>query len=356
MKAAFPSVSRRTFSMSPADRMLAKTASEGISQSSGSQTTVATPQEATLKCPRCDSLRTKFCYYNNHSLTKPRYYCKTCRMYWVKGGNLGSLLVGAGTVHGDRQKINKLKSSLRDSQNCSNGSSNTGRLNLSASDFHCPRILPFGTLLTSSGTTKKCTDSKGKSPTIPCFNLYPPSGNSSFMGFKFPLSLSHGEGTPDFSNGVQEMGSFLNLRCDLVNSIESLISINQDIRLKLQQQRLATMGFLNPGFTHRNFDQISSGMKSWASAAESSASSANHEHHIQKPKSISFQNPSSSKSKTFQNSSTTKICTSATGSSALSTNLEHQIQKPQPSLAKVWCFDNCYVPAIASYSNGNGNS
>ncbi|XP_022894716.1 dof zinc finger protein DOF4.7-like [Olea europaea var. sylvestris] len=292
--------------MSPADRMLAKTASEGISQSSGSQTTVATPQEATLKCPRCDSLRTKFCYYNNHSLTKPRYYCKTCRMYWVKGGNLGSLLVGAGTVHGDRQKINKLKSSLRDSQNCSNGSSNTG--------------------------------------------------NSSFMGFKFPLSLSHGEGTPDFSNGVQEMGSFLNLHCDLVTSIESLISINQDIRLKLQQQRLATMGFLNPGFTHRNFDQISSGMKSWASAAESSASSANHEHHIQKPKSISFQNPSSSKSKTFQNSSTTKIWTSATGSSALSTNLEHQIQKPQPSLAKVWCFDNCYVPAIASYSNGNGNS
>lgn len=142
------------------------------------------------------------------------------------------------------------------------------------------------------------------------------------------------------------MASFLNLHCDLATSIESLISLNQNIHLKLQEQRLATMGLLNRGFTHRIFDQISSGMKSWVSAAESGASSANHEHHIQKPKSISFQNLNSSKSKAFRNSSQTKSWTSETGSSALSTNLEHQIQKTETSLAKVWCFDNCYVPAM----------
>uniref|UniRef100_A0A0D3F9H8 Dof zinc finger protein n=1 Tax=Oryza barthii TaxID=65489 RepID=A0A0D3F9H8_9ORYZ len=37
-----------------------------------------------LKCPRCESTHTKFCYYNNYSLSQPRYFCKTCRRYWTK--------------------------------------------------------------------------------------------------------------------------------------------------------------------------------------------------------------------------------------------------------------------------------
>ncbi|KAJ0481128.1 putative transcription factor C2C2-Dof family [Helianthus annuus] len=37
------------------------------------------PPEEALKCPRCDSSNTKFCYYNNYSLTQPRYFCKSCR-------------------------------------------------------------------------------------------------------------------------------------------------------------------------------------------------------------------------------------------------------------------------------------
>ncbi|CAL5401768.1 unnamed protein product [Camellia sinensis] len=49
-----------------------------------------------LKCPRCDSTHTKFCYYNNYSLTQPRYFCKTCRRYWTKGGTLRNVPVGGG--------------------------------------------------------------------------------------------------------------------------------------------------------------------------------------------------------------------------------------------------------------------
>ncbi|KAM7273175.1 hypothetical protein ACFE04_027839 [Oxalis oulophora] len=49
-----------------------------------------------LKCPRCDSTHTKFCYYNNYSLTQPRYFCKTCRRYWTKGGTLRNIPVGGG--------------------------------------------------------------------------------------------------------------------------------------------------------------------------------------------------------------------------------------------------------------------
>ncbi|KAK8345235.1 hypothetical protein V6Z12_A07G134000 [Gossypium hirsutum] len=53
------------------------------------------PEEA-LKCPRCESTNTKFCYYNNYSLSQPRYFCKSCRRYWTKGGNLRNVPVGGG--------------------------------------------------------------------------------------------------------------------------------------------------------------------------------------------------------------------------------------------------------------------
>ncbi|XP_019464788.1 PREDICTED: dof zinc finger protein DOF5.6-like [Lupinus angustifolius] len=54
------------------------------------------PKDQALKCPRCDSTHTKFCYYNNYSLTQPRYFCKTCRRYWTKGGTLRNIPVGGG--------------------------------------------------------------------------------------------------------------------------------------------------------------------------------------------------------------------------------------------------------------------
>ncbi|GKU93647.1 hypothetical protein SLEP1_g7223 [Rubroshorea leprosula] len=53
------------------------------------------PEQA-LKCPRCDSTNTKFCYYNNYSLSQPRYFCKGCRRYWTKGGTLRNVPVGGG--------------------------------------------------------------------------------------------------------------------------------------------------------------------------------------------------------------------------------------------------------------------
>lgn len=53
------------------------------------------PQEP-LRCPRCDSTNTKFCYYNNYNLTQPRHFCKTCRRYWTKGGALRNVPIGGG--------------------------------------------------------------------------------------------------------------------------------------------------------------------------------------------------------------------------------------------------------------------
>lgn len=47
-----------------------------------------------LKCPRCESRNTKFCYYNNYNKTQPRHFCKSCKRHWTKGGTLRNVPVG----------------------------------------------------------------------------------------------------------------------------------------------------------------------------------------------------------------------------------------------------------------------
>ncbi|CAA6666601.1 unnamed protein product [Spirodela intermedia] len=47
-----------------------------------------------LKCPRCDSTNTKFCYYNNYSRSQPRHFCKACKRHWTAGGTLRNVPVG----------------------------------------------------------------------------------------------------------------------------------------------------------------------------------------------------------------------------------------------------------------------
>ncbi|TKY73372.1 Cyclic dof factor 3 [Spatholobus suberectus] len=49
-----------------------------------------------LPCPRCNSMDTKFCYYNNYNVNQPRYFCKACQRYWTAGGTMRNVPVGAG--------------------------------------------------------------------------------------------------------------------------------------------------------------------------------------------------------------------------------------------------------------------
>lgn len=71
--------------------------------------------EPGLNCPRCDSTNTKFCYFNNYSLTQPRHFCKTCRRYWTRGGALRNVPVGGGCRRNKRTSKNR--SSKSPSQN-----------------------------------------------------------------------------------------------------------------------------------------------------------------------------------------------------------------------------------------------
>ncbi|CBI16153.3 unnamed protein product, partial [Vitis vinifera] len=66
--------------------------------------------ETALKCPRCESTNTKFCYFNNYSLTQPRHFCKTCRRYWTRGGALRNVPVGGGCRRNKKSKSSSSKS------------------------------------------------------------------------------------------------------------------------------------------------------------------------------------------------------------------------------------------------------
>ncbi|GMN44360.1 hypothetical protein TIFTF001_013567 [Ficus carica] len=68
-------------------------------------------KDQALNCPRCNSTNTKFCYYNNYSLTQPRYFCKTCRRYWTEGGSLRNVPVGGGSRKNKRSSSTSSSSS-----------------------------------------------------------------------------------------------------------------------------------------------------------------------------------------------------------------------------------------------------
>ncbi|KAL2937657.1 Dof zinc finger protein DOF1.7 [Bienertia sinuspersici] len=69
------------------------------------------PEQEQLKCPRCESTNTKFCYYNNYNLSQPRHFCKNCRRYWTKGGALRNIPVGGGSRKNTKRTSSKRSSS-----------------------------------------------------------------------------------------------------------------------------------------------------------------------------------------------------------------------------------------------------
>lgn len=69
--------------------------------------------DQSVNCPRCNSTNTKFCYYNNYSLSQPRYFCKTCRRYWTEGGTLRNVPVGGASRRKHKSSSSK-KSTITD--------------------------------------------------------------------------------------------------------------------------------------------------------------------------------------------------------------------------------------------------
>nr|XP_010937644.1 dof zinc finger protein DOF5.1 isoform X2 [Elaeis guineensis] len=111
--------------------------------------------EPALKCPRCDSTNTKFCYFNNYSLSQPRHFCKTCRRYWTRGGALRNVPVGGGCRRNKRTKSANSSSSkssaattTADRQACASSSTSSTATSVGMggaipSNLPMPSQLPF---------------------------------------------------------------------------------------------------------------------------------------------------------------------------------------------------------------------
>lgn len=69
---------------------------EEQSETTGSQEKTLKKPDKILPCPRCNSMDTKFCYYNNYNVNQPRHFCKNCQRYWTAGGSMRNVPVGAG--------------------------------------------------------------------------------------------------------------------------------------------------------------------------------------------------------------------------------------------------------------------
>ncbi|XVF68739.1 hypothetical protein PTKIN_Ptkin11bG0025900 [Pterospermum kingtungense] len=99
--------------------------------------------EAALKCPRCESSNTKFCYFNNYSLSQPRHFCKTCRRYWTRGGALRNVPVGGGCRRNKKNKSSSSSSSKSPSSaEKQAGSNSTNAVIPSEITGHLPQQTP----------------------------------------------------------------------------------------------------------------------------------------------------------------------------------------------------------------------
>ncbi|XP_027358969.1 cyclic dof factor 2-like [Abrus precatorius] len=85
-----------------------KPVEDNMDNSSTDQDKIFKKPDKILHCPRCNSLDTKFCYFNNYNVNQPRHFCKNCQRYWTAGGTMRNVPVGAG-----RRKNKHLASQYR---------------------------------------------------------------------------------------------------------------------------------------------------------------------------------------------------------------------------------------------------
>lgn len=101
-----------------------------------------------IPCPRCNSMDTKFCYYNNYNVNQPRHFCKNCQRYWTAGGTMRNVPVGAGR--------RKNKNSVSHYRHITVSEALQTVRNEASNGIHHPAVKPNGTILTFGSDTPLC--------------------------------------------------------------------------------------------------------------------------------------------------------------------------------------------------------
>lgn len=160
-------------------------------------------QAQALKCPRCDSSNTKFCYYNNYSLSQPRHFCKACKRYWTKGGTLRNVPVGGGC-----RKNKRLKRPASAIAGATASPSSRPQIDVSSPSTPPININPlfYGLATDTNLPFPNCFDSRVSSgvETVTNYDLQPPQLNAFRPGFSSATAIvSSDSGDSDYGNGKQ---------------------------------------------------------------------------------------------------------------------------------------------------------
>ncbi|RZS22330.1 hypothetical protein BHM03_00055088 [Ensete ventricosum] len=154
-------------------------------------------KEQALHCPRCNSTNTKFCYYNNYSLTQPRYFCKTCRRYWTEGGSLRNVPVGGGSRKNRRPS---LSSAAATTATTSSTATATSPMVSNPKKLQTDLILPPVSLSTS----QKFHDGQDLNLAFPHHGL---PGFNDFPGLESNTVNSNSSGAGNSSNPCNAVGA-----------------------------------------------------------------------------------------------------------------------------------------------------
>ncbi|KAI9088465.1 hypothetical protein K1719_029914 [Acacia pycnantha] len=187
--------------------------------------------QQSLKCPRCDSLNTKFCYYNNYNLSQPRHFCRSCRRYWTKGGVLRNVPVGGGCRKTKRSKPKNSPSAVGTTEPPPAPSSSQQKRERKASNSHASSENSSLTAATAATVTTEAVSA--------------PSSNSASNNLLDNLQDSslfvHSSPKPSSEPGVTEQGVDSGIFSEIEN-LTSLISPTNE----------------NLGFGYRNITDASS--------------------------------------------------------------------------------------------------
>ncbi|KAG2536813.1 dof zinc finger protein DOF5.3-like [Panicum virgatum] len=212
------------------------------------------PPEQGLRCPRCDSPNTKFCYYNNYSLSQPRHFCKTCRRYWTKGGALRNVPVGGGCRKNKRSRSAAAAAAAAASSRLAlnlpvdgvggdqQAAASAARLGFLGAAGAPVASSPIG--CAPAADYQQAASAAAAVGMMALPRLHAAQAVGQYVPFAEWPSGAGGDvsGGHGMNGGGAHAGA---VSSSIASSIESLSFINQDLHWKLQQQRLTTM-FLSP--------------------------------------------------------------------------------------------------------------
>ncbi|XP_042493640.1 dof zinc finger protein DOF5.3-like [Macadamia integrifolia] len=143
-----------------------------------------------LRCPRCDSTNTKFCYYNNYNKSQPRHFCKTCKRHWTKGGTLRNVPVGGGRKNKRLKTSNSSSSSAATTNTPNLRAKNSNDNNLGIQSLQQNLSLPFSDQKSISEILYQAMLPPTSSQQLPDFNIdVNVSSSSGFLGSTLSLPL-----------------------------------------------------------------------------------------------------------------------------------------------------------------------